>query len=102
LAFRSTTIALVLVALLMLALGAVGVAALRSPQLLQGLGRGATSLFLPILVVLMAPSVNSHWLHPQLYFEMLLLAAVAIAATALAGRRDGVIAGAVTAGMIYA
>ncbi len=100
--FRSTTIALVLVGILILVLGAVVLALLRSPELLSRFARWETSLFLPLLGVLMAPSVNSHWLHPQLYFEVLLLGAVATAATVLWGRRDGVIATAVTTAMIYA
>ncbi|MCC6848700.1 MAG: alkaline phosphatase family protein [Deltaproteobacteria bacterium] len=101
-AFRSSTLALA-VALGVLATAAVIVwAVLRFPRLTRDLDRWRISAFAPALVVLTAPLVNSHWLHPRPYFEVLLLAAVALMVPLVAARERWARLPAVTAAMIYA
>jgi hypothetical protein len=77
-AFRSTSIATVIVAALLLLAGLVTWLLLHYPRLTANLSSWQVSLFLPVLIVLSAPLVNSHWLRPRPYFEVLLLGAVAL------------------------
>jgi hypothetical protein len=72
----------------------------RYPRLASGLDSWQVSLFLPVLMLLSAPLVNSHWLRPRPYFELLLLGGVALLVPSTGTRRWGRLP-AVTAAMIY-
>ncbi len=100
--FRSTTIATAIVAGLIVTAMVVTWAMIRFPRLLQNLDRWYISAFVPMLVVLSAPLVNSHWLRPRPYFEVLLLGAVAIVVPLTGATRRWVRLPAMTAAMIYA
>jgi hypothetical protein len=102
LAFRSSTIALVLMAALLGVLVVAGLALLRSPDLLAHVKRRQLSLFLPVFVVLAAPLVNSHWLHPRPYFELLAVAGATLVARLLGGGRAAAIALVVSVATLYA
>ncbi|MCC6765488.1 MAG: alkaline phosphatase family protein [Deltaproteobacteria bacterium] len=100
-AFRSSTIAMAVVTGVLAAAAVVVWIVVRFPRLTRDLDRWRISAFVPTLVVLTAPLVNSHWLHPRPYFELLLLAAVALMVPLVAARERWARLPAVTAAMIY-
>lgn len=100
-AFRSTTIASAVIGAVLVAVAVIAWALVRYPNVSARLAVWRLSLFVPALVVLSAPLVNSHWLRPRPYFEVLLLGAVALLA-ALAGiKRHWGRLPAITAAVIY-
>ena len=99
-AFQSTSIAMTIVTGLLATVALVTGAFWYFPRLSSSLGAWRISGFLPVLVVLSAPLVNSHWLRPRPYFELLLLAAVVFLVPLIGGRRRAGLP-AVTAAMIY-
>jgi hypothetical protein len=74
---------------------------LRHPRLTENLSTWQVSLFLPVLIVLSAPLVNSHWLRPRPYFELLLLGAVALMVPLAGITRRWAQLPAITAAVIY-
>jgi len=100
-AFRSTSIATVVVALLLAAAGIVAWILIRHPRLTANLRSWQVSLFLPVLIVLSAPLVNSHWLRPRPYFELLLLGAVALMVPLAGITRQWARLPVITAAVIY-
>jgi hypothetical protein len=100
-AFRSTSIATVIVAALLVVAGLVTWVLLRHPRLTANLTSWQVSLFLPVLIVLSAPLVNSHWLRPRPYFEILLLGAVALLVPLAGITRQWARLPAITAAVIY-
>ncbi len=99
-AFQSKTIAMVVVAGLLGGAAATAFVAWRVPRLTASLARWQMSAFLPVFVLLTAPLVNSHWLRPRPYFEVLLLGAVVLLVP-LTGMARSVRLPAITAAMIY-
>lgn len=100
-AFRSTTLASVIIATVLVAVAAVAWALVRFPNLSERLDVWRLSLFTPALIVLTAPLVNSHWLRPRPYFELLLLGAVALLAVLAGIERYRGRLPAITAAVIY-
>lgn len=100
-AFRSTTLATAVVVGISAVTGLAVAAVIRFPRLARDLGRWRISAFVPAFVVLSAPLVNSHWLRPRPYFEVLLLAAVALAAPSLCPRKRWLRLPAAAAALIY-
>ncbi len=100
-AFRSTSIAMAIIAGMLAAAAAATFVLMRSPRLIAGFYRWRISAFIPILVLLTAPLVNSHWLRPRPYFEVLLLGAVALLVPLTGTKHRWTRLPAVTATMIY-
>jgi hypothetical protein len=100
-AFRSTSIAMVVIVALLAVAGIVTWVLIRYPRLTSNLSGWQVSLFLPVLIVLSAPLVNSHWLRPRPYFELLLLGAVALMVPVAGIKRQWARLPAITAAVIY-
>lgn len=100
-AFQSTTIATVIVVAMLATVAAVIALLTRFPDLTSRLARWRVAGFLPVLVVLSAPLVNSHWLRPRPYFEVLLLASVGLLVSLAGTTRRRIHLPAATAAMIY-
>lgn len=100
-AFRSTAIATAVVGAVLVAAAVVAWVLVRFPNLSARLSVWRLSLFVPVLVVLTAPLVNSHWLRPRPYFELLLLGAVALLVPLAGIRRNWGRLPAVAAAVIY-
>src|SRR5262249_31153079 len=64
-AFQSTSLAMGVVGGLFVAICAAAVVLYRSPRVLEAVLRRPVSLLLPVLIVVTAPLVTSHWLHPR-------------------------------------
>ncbi len=99
-AFQSTTIATAIVAGVLVAAVLVTIVLVRFPRLASGMVGWEISVFLPVLVLLTAPLVNSHWLRPRPYFEALLLGGVALLVP-FTGARRRIQLPAITAATIY-
>ncbi len=100
-AFRSTSIATAIIAALLVVSVVVIWAFVRYPRLASRLDSWQVSLFLPVVMLLSAPLVNSHWLRPRPYFELLLLGGVALLVPSSGTTRRWGRLPAVTAAMIY-
>ncbi len=100
-AFRSTSIATAIVGAVLAAVALIAWALVRFPNLSARLATWRLSVFVPVLVVLNAPLVNSHWLRPRPYFEVLLLGAVALLVPLAGMKRRWARLPAVTAAAIY-
>ncbi len=100
-AFRSTSIATVVVVALLGLAGIVAWVLVRHPRLTSNLRGWQVSLFFPVLIILSAPLVNSHWLRPRPYFELLLVGAVALMVPVAGIKRQWIRLPAITAAVIY-
>lgn len=100
-AFRSTSIATAIVAAVLATVALIAWALTRFPNLSARLATWRLSVFVPALVVLTAPLVNSHWLRPRPYFELLLLGSVVLLVPLAGMKRRWAQLPAVTAAAIY-